>query len=352
MADVFINGRFLVRPITGVERFAIEIIKALIKQGVSVKIVAPVKAKKQKEIDAKFVVYSGIFSGHFWEQLILPLFLKKQKKPLLLNLANTAPIIYSNKLVTLHDIAYHEHPEWFNKIFVLAYKILIPKILRTARFIFTVSEFSKKSICNVYGIEDAKIGIIYNGLPEVFLQAKPEKKLFDFNYVLTVGSIQPRKNLLRLIKAYNQLQNPEFKLVVVGGSNKIFSNIGNKDITHSSEIIFLDRVNDAELASLYKYCNKFVYPSLYEGFGLPVMEALHFNCNVYISDIPVFKELFLDAVYFFNPTDINDISEKLLANNLKKDKITVLNKIKSYNFKQSAIIIKENIERIKSSICT
>ena len=229
--EIYINGRFLVRPISGVERFSIEICKHLLQLNPEIKIGAPFKAKNQTSINSESVIFVGNYSGHYWEQVTLPLFLKQKDNPILLNLANLAPIFYSNKIVTLHDIAFKEHPEWFSYFFAKYYNSIVPLILKKSLHIFTVSKFSKSSICEAYGIAENKISVVYNGLSQSFLNQDSVERLYNFPYVLSVGTFQPRKNLLRLIEAYNGIESPEFKLVIVGASNKVFKAVDNGSLS-------------------------------------------------------------------------------------------------------------------------
>lgn len=333
---IYINGRFLTRPISGVERFSIEICNELIKLDSSIKIIAPKKAKNQKWINESNVLYVGKFSGHFWEQITLPFLLKRKRSPLLLNLANMAPLLYANKIVTLHDIAFKDHPEWFNPIFSIYYSFLIPFLLKTSKHILTVSEFSKTKIHETYKISNHKISVAYNGLSQSFLAYIPGNNPYDFKYMLTVGSFQPRKNLLRLLEAYQQINMPKPKLIVVGTSNKVFKSICQDLDFFDQEIIIKENVSDNELCALYSHAEKFIFPSLYEGFGLPIIEALHFSCPVIASDIPVFRELFADLITYFNPYDIEDIKRALVKKAFLKEMVELKNQIKKYKFDVSA----------------
>jgi glycosyltransferase involved in cell wall biosynthesis len=343
--SIYINGRFLTRSISGVERFSIEICNALVKINPNIKIIAPKKAKNQKSINNSNVIYFGKYSGHFWEQVILPIFLKRNNKPLLLNLANTAPVFYSKKIISIHDIAFKEHPEWFNTIFSKYYNFLIPLLLKTSNHVLTVSEFSKEQIYKSYTIAKSKISVIYNGLSESFLNNSVNTTPIDYKYILTVASLQPRKNLLRLIEAYKQISNPEFKLVIVGSSNKVFKTVFNKSNINYENVIIKENINDKELGSLYKGAEKFIFPSLYEGFGLPILEALHFNCPVAASNIPVFKELFGYVISYFDPYNIGSIKQSLLEG-VPNGKIELKNQIKNYNFGSSAKQIIGIIEKV------
>ena len=145
---IVVNARFLTQPLTGVQRFAFEISRALrdLCNDKDLHFVAPsniLTPKKAKELDVEII---GSHTGHLWEQLDLPLYLRKVGNPLLLNFCNTAPIFYKNKLSTIHDITYIRYPQTFSKSFRYFYKVAIPLVLKTSRHVFTVSNFSKQEI--------------------------------------------------------------------------------------------------------------------------------------------------------------------------------------------------------------
>lgn len=218
---IFVNSRFLTQKITGSQRFAIEISKQLKKITPDRFVfVAPkniVHNDLARELDVKII---GVNTGHIWEQIDLPLYLKKQGSPLLLNLVNTAPLSYNHKMVVIHDISWKHFPKTFSKKFYLWYKFLIPKIIKTSKFVFTVSNFSKSDLMKEFDLKDNFVKVVYNSVSDIFkfLNLKKEK------IILSVASLQPYKNLEGLIKAFIFLKNQnkflDFKLILVGGYNK------------------------------------------------------------------------------------------------------------------------------------
>src|SRR5687768_11068529 len=140
MNQWIVNARFLTQPITGVQRFAIEISKELKKANPQIKFIAPkeiIHHNLANELNAQLY---GKMSGHFWEQLELPAYLKKQHSPLLINLANLAPVTYNNYIATIHDLSFLQFPKSYSRKFYYYYKFLIPKIAGRAKKIITVSE--------------------------------------------------------------------------------------------------------------------------------------------------------------------------------------------------------------------
>lgn len=285
----------------------------------------------------------GNLKGHLWEQLELPLYLKRKKIKTLLNLCNTAPLFSGGQVVCIHDLSFSVSKEWFSNSYTYAYRFLTPKIVKKAKQVLTVSEFSKNQISKAYSIDPEKIRLVYNGI--FFRDALSDKTapLNNEKYVLFVGSPSPRKNLKMLIEALEEIGEKDLNLIVVGKKNKIFK---NGIIPESSRVRYYDHTNDAELQNLYKYAKMLVMPSFYEGFGLPVLEALFFNCPVICSDIPVFRELFGENVTFFNLNSKEDLKEKIrsILNDEEKIKINVNELLRKFNYGDGAKLILDIID--------
>lgn len=241
-------------------------------------------------------------SGLLWEQLILPFYIrKKYSNAILLNLINLAPVFYKYNAVVLHDVAFKKYPGFFKKIFLLVYNTLVPIILKRAKKIFTVSEFSKSEIINLFKINENKISVIYNAIDNKLKSRIDEKK---DKYILAVGSLEPRKNISKLIDVISNQE--DIKLIVVGEQNsKVFNS--NTDIKVSNNIKFTGYIDSNELEIFYQHATVFIYPSLYEGFGIPPLEAQSFGIPVVVSDIPVFHEVYGDSVSYVNPYSSTDI---------------------------------------------
>jgi glycosyltransferase involved in cell wall biosynthesis len=307
--NIVVNARFLTQKLTGVQRFAIEIARHLKALTPSVKFVAPsniIHHQLAAELDVAII---GKRSGVAWEQIDLPRYLKKNETPFLINLCNVAPLFYNNQAITLHDVAFLVNPDWFSKNFVRFYKFLIPRIAKKAQIVFTVSDFSKSEIVKYIGIDPRKIKVIYNGVSDL---AAPKYAGAGYGrYILTVGSIDKRKNILNLIEAFKLTTNKDLKLVIVGDVNSIFNNQGNEMLRTNGNVMFTGRVDDAQLAGLYMQAQMFVYPSLYEGFGLPPIEAMQYGCPTLVSNIPSLREVCGDASLYLDPLDTNDISKRI-----------------------------------------
>lgn len=342
MQKIYINGRFLTQKLTGVNRFAYEICLALAAKGVDFQIIAPKNINKNYDVSKFKMCFAGHGNSHFWEQTILPFYFLFKKKYILINFSGLGSIFLKKQFITIHDLSFLKNPQWFSKKYYYFYKILTPIVAKKALQILTVSHFSKKEIIKYLNINEDKISVIYNAVSEKFNNNPPlsEKK----SYILAVSSIEPRKNFERLLAAAKLLDD-NIKLLVVGSTNKVF---GNVDLEHNNRVDFLGYVNDDDLKKYYSEALLFVYPSIYEGFGLPPLEAMALGCPVVLSDIEVFHEVFGEAAIYFNPYDIDDIAQKI--NGVLKSKETQkklilqgYDLVKKYDYEKSANLILSQI---------
>ena len=299
---LYINGRFLTQPLTGVNRFAYEITKALYNLGYKFTIICPRHCIREEYDVAEFnIIYYGIGNSHVWELVSLPFFFFNKKDDMLVSFSGLGPLFVKNKITTIHDLAHRENPKWYSFPYRLFYQIFEPLVAKSAQKVITVSEFSKKEILKYYkSINPDKIHIIYNACNDDWEISR--KRNLTSDYVLCVSSIDPRKNFPILLDAFREI--PEVKLKIAGGKNAVFSN-NNLEVPSNAE--FLGRVSDEELAELYQNAIAFIYPTLYEGFGLPPIEAAHFGCPAIISNIPVLREVCGDTAIYFNPHDYKSI---------------------------------------------
>lgn len=341
--QIIINARFVTQPITGVQRFAIEISRQLKRMMPEIKFVAPQNII-QRDIAEELQVESlGYFTSHVWEQMELPFYLKKKGNPLLVNLCNTAPLYYSNKVVCIHDLAFIINPDWFSKTFAGVYRFLIPRIAADARKVLTVSNFSKISIQSILKVPAEKIEVIYNAVSESFILNGNIIAGNKFGrYILAVSSIEPRKNLKNLIIGFKQAKLTGVKLVIVGAGSKVFNDPDLKELVQKTDnIIFTGYISDQELVGVYKNALMFIYPSLYEGFGIPPLEAMHCGCPSIVSDTSSLPEVCADASIYVNPLNTGEIAEailKLYQNEAIRNKLINkgLSRVKYFDWEVSA----------------
>ena len=233
--------------------------------------------------------------------------------------------IKAKKLIcTVHDFSFMLQPHWHTRELIDHYNKNFFSLIKKADHIITGSNFTKQEIIDYMQIPQDKISVIYHGVdhelykpyPQNELQETKEKFSLSQNFLLFVGSIEPRKNLLTLLRAYNLLTNDEkeeLPLILVG-----FKGWENQEIMQEIEknrdyIRYLGFVSDSELAHIYNLATIFIYLSLYEGFGLPPLEAMACGTPVIVSNVASLPEVCGDAALYVAPTDSIDIKNKILA---------------------------------------
>lgn len=309
---VIINGRFLSQKMTGVHRYAYEMCCALKRAGVNFLVVSPKNILPIYDICFD-LEKCGKYNSHFWEQIELPFYLKKKyKNHLLISFTGLGSIFHRKMICTVHDISFLVHPEWFSKTYYFTYKWLTPISIKRALKIITVSEFSKNELISKFGIPLDKICVVYNAVTPKVTSNQPNTHSRK-NYILTVSSLDPRKNFKRLIEAYNLMNDSRYKLYIIGKKDRVFKDIDFEGLEQNTNIIFTGYVSDEQLAQFYSKASLFIYPSLYEGFGIPNLEAMKNDCPIVISDIPPHREVCGDAAIYFNPLDIEDMANKMSA---------------------------------------
>lgn len=345
---IVINAKFLTQKITGVQRFALEICKRLPRTigGEELVFVSP-KAEQINFLDNNVKpVQFGRMPAIFWEQIELPLFLKKNGNPLLINLAGVGPVFYKNKIMALYDLAYEHHPEWFSYSFHKVYSTLIPIGLKNSKKIITDSNYVKHDIVTTYKIPEEKIQVIYAAPSDMF----QDKSLAREKFILTVSSIDPRKNLKSVIQAYKQL-NTDYKLVIVGKRNHIFSNMDLKEEMDDTNINFTGYLSDQELIDLYNRAEIFIYASFFEGFGMPPLEAQACGCSCIVSNKTSLPEVYRDSVHYCEPTSLESIEAAMfeMINNLEL-RLQLREKgfenVKRFSWDTSSEKLKQIIEKV------
>lgn len=338
---IYINGRFLTQKITGVQRYAIEVVKEIDKLNLQDEIIIlhPKNIINKLELKNIKLKQIGNITGHLWEQTTLPIYImKKNKKAKLINFCNTAPVLFPGYVV-LHDISFKTHSEHLNWKFALWYKIVTTLNIKRYKHIFTDSEFSKKEISDNYNAIENKITVTYVSA-EHMKKINPDytiiKKLNLENkeFYFSLGSKSPHKNHEYIIECAKN--NSKLLFVVSGNDNeKVFK---DKEQEKIENILYTGYISDNELVALYKKCKAFIFPSLYEGFGLPPLEAIVSGCkNVIVSDIPVFKEIY--------GNNVNYIKNSLTFNIGNKNNELDEEFLKKYSWNKIADIIYKTIRK-------
>lgn len=236
------------------------------------------------------------------------------------------PIFYKGKLVvTIHDVFHLAMPQFVSGFHKRLYaKFMFSMVKYRTNKIICDSNFTASELEKYVGVDKNKVKVVYIGIDEEWFNVNLEKLVYNKPYLLYVGNVKPHKNLGNLVKAFDLIKDKiPHDLIIVGkkegfitGDNNIF-NLTEKI---SNRVIFTGYVDDNLLKQYYKQADLFVFPSLYEGFGLPPLEALATGTNVICSNISVLKEICGDMVEYFYPYNINDIGSVILKNINTKQK--------------------------------
>ena len=235
--------------------------------------------------------------------------------------------LFSKGIITIHDILFETHPQYFSTFFKIRSKLLIKYAAKISEHIFTVSNYSKDSIMKKYNIRSDKITVTYNAASSLFSNITTNDDLLERfslkpkSYLLTVGRNDIRKNYHSLIEAYSIIQDKIPILVIIDSSSKRFSLIKTiREYNLQDKIKVISNINNETLSELYKNAALFIFPSYAEGFGIPIIEAMTSGLCVITSNTTSLKEIGQGAVVYINPNNPNEIINAIQTL-LKDDKL-------------------------------
>lgn len=358
LKKIYINGRFLGQRITGIQRYSREMLFALddlldsSSVGFQYFLVCPPEVKP---IDLKVIrqIWVGSSSGHRWEQTSL---LFSTLDGLLLSFGSTGPILHPRQVITVHDASIYRVPDAFDWKFRLWYKICMNWLVRKNKLTLVVSNFAKSECIRYFGGDASKIvvtsegwqhlsGVIDgadSGLPSDFLGKK---------FYLAVSSPTPNKNFKLIGEAVEGIGEKNLSFAIAGGSNtKVFSEAKTASGSNHS-IEYLGYVSDADLLRLYSSAYAFVFPSRYEGFGIPPLEAMSMGCPVLAAKIDSVVEVCGDAALYFDPYDASTLREALLSidqDPVLRDTLATKSKERAslFTWASAAQVARESIEKV------
>mgnify|MGYP004462150921 FL=1 len=314
----------------GIGRYSYELSKSIyLKKALDLKIVVRKEdlslfnfANKEDLIIAENIKNS--IDRNRYEQFILPKLVNKKYPNAVIHYPDSmAPFICRNKIIiTVHDLAFKSLKSEFTNKTIIWKRIATKFSVKKAKYIITITNFTKNEIKKHYKQHIAnKIQVIFNGFnkfsDDKINESNINKDILDLkksNYILTVSTISPRKNIDGLIKAFNEIKNKnQYKLVVVGKNGWMFEKVYDEaeKLGIKDKILFTGKINDDELKYLYKHANIFVYPSFYEGFGLPPLEAMSFNVPCVVSNKTSIPEVVGNAAITVNPNNYNEIAKQI-----------------------------------------
>ena len=299
-----------------------------------------------------------------WYDIKVPVILKRYKVDVFVScdgfcsLGTKVP-----QCLVVHDLAFLHYPSTIKKSHLLFYKRYTPKFLGKAISIATVSEFSKKDIIAQYGTDAKKINVVYNGVKEIFNPINNEAKATIKNkytdgkeYFIYAGSIHPRKNLITLLKAFSvfkKRQQTNMKLVLAGRLAWQYESFEKdlKSYKYRNDVVLTGYVEEAVLAEIIGAAYGLVYPSFFEGFGVPVLEAMRCDVPVITSADSAMQEIAKDAELYADANSHTDIANKMMLlykdENLRKELILKGRQIvKQYSWDKTATLLWQSIVKV------
>lgn len=261
--------------------------------------------------------FKNFFKTYSWHN-ILPLKTRKLDLDYILNLSG-CPHLFpfrQKEVFFVYDLSWLVMPETHTQSRVLTYKLLFNKTIKNSYKIVVISQSTKKDLVKYYKIPENKILLIYPCLPkQAKIEVKP-KNITKSPYILFIGTLEPRKNIGSIIKAFHKLKretNFPHQLVISGKKGWDYSNIFTlvEKLKLEKDVIFTGYVTEEEKKYLYTHADVFVYPSFYEGFGIPPLEAMSYGCPVITSNTSSLPEAVGDAAIMINPHNVNALAEAI-----------------------------------------
>ena len=344
-----INGQFTARRMTGQERFAYEIITELDKicKKDEYELIVPKDAKNVPKLVNIPIIKYGKAKGSLWEQTFFAWYVIKNKA-ISLNLCSVMPLLKPG-IICIHDLSYKVNPQYFKtpyaKISQWWHKIQYHFTWHFSPIIFTVSEYSKQQMIDIYHVRPDKIVVIGNGWEhfnkikddESLKERKPE--LFIKPYFFSLGSLAPNKNIQWILKVAKL--HPQYNFLIAGNASlkaygEDYTEYGNPNVK------FLGYISDGEIKYLMRHCKAFIFPSFFEGFGIPPLEALSVKANIILAKSSCLPEIFGDSAYYIDPYDSNINLDELLQQHIEDGEV-VLGK---YTFARFAAIIYDKLYHV------
>lgn len=315
--SITINGRFLTQPLTGVQRYAYELLRCLdrlLSEGLIPRIPAtvlvPTQAINVPEYSFLRVKRAGRLAGQIWEQTELPLYAGDS---LLFTPCGGAPLLRKRQAITIHDAGPFSTPASYAAPYRIYYRALQRQLVRRGAQVITVSGFSRCELARALELPEERISFAWlSGEHVMRFEPAPDilakHRLKKGGYVLGIGSGNPNKNFAGLIKACELLRSESVEFAIAGRVNpRVFNDSG----ASSQGVRYLGAVSDSELRTLYENAACLVFPSFYEGFGLPPLEALTLGCPVVVSRAASLPEVFGSSVVYCDPHSPQDIAEQI-----------------------------------------
>ncbi len=347
---ILFNGKILSRKVTGIERYARETLKVIDKISEPHEFAIAIPTWVSPDLIPKFqnfeVVYiDGFKKGVLWEQISLMNYARK-RNCISVNLDFSTTVLYPG-VSTLHDMSFKANKEIFSETFgqiLVRNKLnLYAKCAVHSKYnVFTVSEFQKEEIQKYYKIDPERI-IVTGNAWQHFRKIHEDESVFDENriqkgsYYFSLSSNTANKNFNWIYEVAKK--NPNSIFVIAGGKTSISAD----DLNNTDNITYIGYQSDERVKSLYRHCKAFLFPSFYEGFGIPPMEAMSVGAKVIISNTSCLPEIYEGSAIYIDPYNSDIDIESLLDNSVVDDPNKILNK---YSWEKTAQIWVDHLRKI------
>lgn len=325
MCKYVIDGLFLTQRMTGTQRYSFELtneLDKLIDKG-ELEILVPLSAENIPEYKNITVVRYGKHNSIAWQQIDLANYLRKNKKQgIFLN--NILPLCYPHGIITVHDVCYKANPCFYSsmrdKLSMLWHRLHYFFAAHSKMLILTVSDFSKSEIIKYYKVDANRIKVIKNGWQHMdnIIAAEDTFERYSFlkskNYFFSMSSLEANKNFKWIL--YAAKNNPDSVFAIAGGG-KLKGVAEAGAFVDLPNVHFLGYVSDEDAKTLMRDCKAFLFPTLYEGFGIPPLEAISTGAAAIVSDASCMREIFGDSVHYVDPynsdVDFDEIMKQGIA---------------------------------------
>ena len=323
MGPLVINARFAAKRMTGVQRSAHEIVRRLLAEDPGRYTLVSPRSGAGSDPSLPIEERGYIRYGHLWEQIELPRIMRSMGSDAVLYSPETSgPLAVGRQVITVHDLFVIENPEWFSRAFGTWYRWMMPRLVKRVAHVLTNSEYTRQRLLEHFSLPEDKVALCPFAQSERFAPTfREEVERFRVEqglperYLLSIGSIEPRKNLATLAAAWKQTsaRGEGVKLVIAGGINKaVFNAPGSgADVLRDPNIQLLGFFPDDKLPLLYQGAEAFALPSLAEGFGLPILEAMACGTPVICSDTTAMPETAGDAARLVSPRGVEAWAEAI-----------------------------------------
>ncbi len=311
----------------GIGQYAFEMLRHIYriienKKNVNVVVFLPTAPLPDMPAETDFWKYRVTGPGKLWTVIGLPLAMRREHLDVMYSPTHYIPRFNSvPRVMAIMDVSYLKFPDLFRTKDLYQLRHWTAYAVAHTRKIFTISEASKNDIIKEYHVPADTVVVTYPGFTMAQVSPIPAKYGISRNFILSVGTIQPRKNYTRLIEAFsvflklNRQKFSDLQLVIIGKKGWLYEDIlaAPEKFGVAQHVKFLDFVPDSELPSFYQHAVCFALPSLYEGFGLPVLEAMAYKCPVVVSDVSSLPEIAGKAGIYVNADSAKSIAGGLLT---------------------------------------